>query len=102
MFEQKRCTRNSAVCYNFGMDNPKLTDELRSALSDGTEVVVEDDQTGKKYVIVQMSLHNQAIQALREKEDRESIQRGLEDMEAGRVHATEEVDNRIRAKLGFA
>ena len=40
-------------------------------------------------------------QALRQQEDLAAIQAGINDMEAGSVVAFEEVDARIRAKLGI-
>lgn len=86
------------------MDNPKLTDEQRNALkkSGGTEAVVEDEQTATQYVIVSMQVHTEAKQALREKADRESIQRGIDDAEAGRVCSGEELTRHVKSDLGIA
>lgn len=61
---------------------------------------MEDAQTRQRYVLVDQGLHERAMQALQQQEDREAIQAGIRDMEAGNVVPFEEVDARIRAKLG--
>ncbi len=82
---------------------PKLSEDQRQALRDhlGGPITVEDDQTRKRYVLVDRVLHDQAMLALRRQEDLAAIQAGIGDMEAGNVVTFEEVDARIRAKLGM-
>jgi predicted transcriptional regulator len=85
---------------DFEMKRASLTDEQREALAcepDGIEV--EDPDTHKIYVLADADLHRRAMRALTDQEDREAIQAGIEDMEAGRVVSFEDVDRRIRAKL---
>jgi predicted transcriptional regulator len=78
-----------------------LTNEQREALlAEPTGIEVEDAQTNKLYVLADAELHRQALQALNDLKDREAIRAGIADMEAGRVVAFEEVDRRIRRKLG--
>jgi predicted transcriptional regulator len=82
------------------MNRTSLTEEQREALAlqpDGIEV--EDPETRKVYVLADAELHRRALEALANQEDREAIQAGIADMEAGRVLPFEEVDRRIRAKL---
>jgi predicted transcriptional regulator len=82
---------------------PKLTDDQRRALRSRPEgpVPVEDEQTRKVYVIVDQEVHLKAMEALRDQEDQAAIQAGIDDMEAGRVVPFEEVDARIRQRLGM-
>ncbi len=84
--------------------NAKLPAELREQLQanqDAQGYALEDEQTHKIWIVIDEQTHRRAMQALREKEDRESIQRGIDDMEAGRVVPLEEVDARIRSELGL-
>jgi predicted transcriptional regulator len=79
-----------------------LSDEQRRALDqqpDGIEI--EDERTRKVYVLTDAELHRRAIEALRKQEDAQAIQAGIDDMEAGRVVSFDEVDRRIRGKLGI-
>ena len=82
---------------------PKLSEDLRQALHDrpGGPITVEDEQTHQHYVLVDRALHDRAMQALRQQEDLAAIRAGIDDMEAGNVVTFEEVDARIRAKLGM-
>lgn len=82
---------------------PKLTEDQRRALREHPEgpVPVEDEQSKRVYVIVDRQVHQQAMQALRDQENLAAIQAGIEDMEAGRVVPLEEVDARIRQRLGM-
>jgi predicted transcriptional regulator len=63
---------------------------------------VEDDEMQQSYVLVDRELHDRAMLALKQLEDLAAIQAGIDDLEAGRVVAFEEVDARIRAKLGIS
>ena len=79
-----------------------LSDEQRQALDQQPEgIEVEDSQTRKLYFLTDAELHHRAMQALKRQEDRDAIQAGIDDMEAGRVEPFEEVDRRIREKLGL-
>lgn len=77
---------------------PKLTSEQRAALSqsDGP-VLVEDTETSRVYYLVDES----AMHSLRQREDLSAIRDGIADMEAGRIIALDELDARIRARLGL-
>ena len=76
---------------------PKLTQEQRAALdqSDGP-VLVEDDQRNRVYFLVDESTFNKVQQ----QEDLAAIREGIADMEAGRIVTMEDLDARIRARLG--
>lgn len=79
-----------------------LSDEQRRALDqqpDGIEI--EDERTRKVYVLTDAELHRRAIEALRKQEDAQAIKAGIDDMEAGQVVSFDEVDRRIRDKLGI-
>ena len=79
-----------------------LSDEQRLALDQQPEgIEVEDSQTQKVYVLTDAEVHRRAMQALKRQEDRDAIQAGIDDMEAGRVIPLEEVDRQIRKELGF-
>ena len=82
---------------------PKLSEDQRQALRDhsGGPIPVEDEQTRQHYVLVDRGLHDRAMQALQQQEDLAAIQAGINEMEAGNVVTFEEVDARIRAKLGI-
>jgi hypothetical protein len=83
----------------------KLTNEIRLAMCEhpGEPVTVEDDQTQKVYVLVEQDLHQRAMAALRRQEDDfASLQRGIDQMEAGLGRPLAEVDAEIREQLGFA
>lgn len=82
---------------------PKLTTEQLQALQQarGEPVPVEDENSDKVYVIVDRQTHEQAMKALRQQEDCAAIQRGIEDMEAGRGMPVEEADKHLRERLGF-
>jgi predicted transcriptional regulator len=77
---------------------PKLTPEQREALSqsDGP-VLVEDGETNRVYFLVDES----TLDTLQQQEDMTAIREGIADMEAGRMVTLEELDARIRARLGL-
>jgi len=85
------------------MSMPKLTDEQRQAIQSqaGDFPRVEDDQSNKVYVLVDVDLHQRAMQALRQQEDIDAIQAGLDAVASGDVSPLAEVDRRIREELGF-
>ena len=71
---------------------PKLTSEQLEALrTDGAPLPVEDEHTKQVYFLVD--------RATLESADRDSIRRGIADMEAGRVITLEELDARIQAAI---
>jgi hypothetical protein len=73
----------------------KLTHEIRLALREhpGEPVTVEDDQTQKVYVLVDQDVHRRAMAALRQQDDDlASLQRGINQMEAGLGRPLAEVD----------
>jgi predicted transcriptional regulator len=82
---------------------PKLSEDQRQALRDhpGGPIPVEDEQTRQRYVLVEQELHDRAMQALKRQEDPAAIQAGIDDMVAGNVVPFDDVDARIRAKLGM-
>jgi predicted transcriptional regulator len=77
---------------------PKLTSEQREALnqSDGP-VAVEDEETRRVYFLVDESTFN----TLQQQEDLVAIRDGVADMEAGRIVTLDELDARIRTRLGL-
>ncbi len=78
----------------------RLSDEQRRALDQQPEgIEVEDGQTQKVYFLTDAEVHRRAMQALQRQEDRDAIQAGIEDMEAGRVEPYENVSLRLRTHL---
>ena len=82
----------------------RLSEDQRQALRDRPNgpLSVEDEQLQRSYVLVDRQMHERAMQALEQQDDLAAIQAGIDDLEAGRVVAFEEVDARIRAKLGLS
>jgi hypothetical protein len=84
--------------------NPRLSPEQRQAITErqGQPIPLEpDDQTQQVYVLVEQQTFDRAMQALAEREDLESIRRGIEQMKDGKGRPLSEVDADIRQKLGF-
>jgi hypothetical protein len=80
--------------------SPKLSVEQREAIrSQGSPILVEDDETNQVYVLVETPTYERAIEALEFQRSQEAIHEGIADMEAGRVAPLQEVCARIRAKL---
>lgn len=77
---------------------PKLTAEQRAALSGHLgPLPIEDEQTQRVFFLLdQVTLDN-----LQREADRAAIRDGIADMEAGRLLTLEQLDARIRAKLGL-
>ena len=82
---------------------PKITDEQRRALAalHGQPVPAKDEQTQEVYFIYTEDLHERAMQAMRREEDIASIQRGVEQMEAGKGRPLADADAAMRKDLGF-
>ncbi|MCH8044178.1 MAG: hypothetical protein IID44_10725 [Planctomycetes bacterium] len=80
-----------------------ITEQQRQALHEqqGRPVPARDEQTQGNYFIVEEDLHRRAMRALQEKEDVAAIQAGVDAAADGRVSTLEEVDARIREKLGL-
>lgn len=77
---------------------PKLTAEQRAALSGHLgPLPIEDEQTQRVFFLLdQVTFDN-----LQREADRAAIRDGIADMEAGRLLTLEQLDARIRAKLGL-
>lgn len=92
---------NALARYRYNMVIP-ITDELRDALKASPDgVVVEDQDAQRTYIVADSAVHEEAMQALRRERDRQSIERGIADMEAGRTMSIDEADQQIRESLGF-
>lgn len=76
---------------------PLLTPEQSAALhSHGNKPMsIIDPATNHVYVVVAQATHDQAMDALRERNDESSIRRGIDDMEAGRYSPADEAFARI-------
>ena len=64
----------------------KLTEEQRAALAQQPEgIPCEDSVTQRQYFLIDAELHQRAMDALRQVQDLAAIQRGVDDMSAGRT-----------------
>jgi predicted transcriptional regulator len=80
--------------------NPKITPEMADALhANNGDVRVTDPDTQRVYVLVDDDTHRKAMEALRQREDLEAIQDGVDDMNAGRMVPAEEAHKRVREHL---
>jgi len=80
----------------------KLTNEQSDALhQSGDSLPLVDPKTEKVYVLVDQTVHLRAMAALhqQQKEDMSAIQRGIDDMEGGRVMTLEESKARTEDAL---
>lgn len=80
----------------------KLTTEQSDALhQSGESLPLVDPKTEKVYVLVDQSIHQQAMAALEHQReaDMTAIRQGIADMEAGRVMTLEESQARTEAAL---
>ena len=81
---------------------PKLSKELTDALhAHNGELRVVDPSDQRVYIIIDDETHRRAMEALREREDWESIQRGAAQADAGQGMTVDEADQKLRATLGF-
>ena len=81
---------------------PELSKEMADALhAEGGDLRVVDPSTQRVYVIVDNDTHERAMQALRQQEDWESIQRGAAQADAGEGMSLAEADRKLRDQLGF-
>ena len=78
----------------------KLSDDLRNALDQqqGQPLKIEDDKTNNVYVLLDANMYYSLVQ----QEDLASIQRGIDQMEAGQGRSLHEADADLRRKLGFS
>jgi predicted transcriptional regulator len=80
----------------------KLTIEQSEALhQSGDSLPMVDPKTERIYLLVDQSVHQQAMEALQRQRDDDmaAIQQGIDDMEAGRVMTLEESKARTEAAL---
>ena len=81
----------------------KLPPEIRDAIQRNPDQLwLEDEQTHAVYAVVDEQTYRRAMRALQEQEDLAAIQAGVDAAAEGRVSTLEEVDARIREKLGLA
>jgi predicted transcriptional regulator len=81
---------------------PELTKEIADALhAKNGDLRVIDPTTQRVYVLVDDETHERAMQALRQQDDWESIQRGAAQADAGEGMDLEEADQKLRSQLGF-
>ncbi len=79
-----------------------LSNEQRQALVRQPEgIEVHDYETQKVYFLADAALHQQAMEALHKQQEYNAIQRGIDDLEAGRVTPLDEADQQMRDELGF-
>lgn len=77
---------------------PNLTTEQREALAQSAGPVrIEDDQGHRVYFLVEES----TFINLQQREDLAAIREGIADMQAGRIVTMDELDARIRTRLGL-
>lgn len=79
----------------------KLTKDLTAALhaAGDNELEVVDPETQRTYVVVDVAVHRQAMEALRRQQDREAIAQGIAEMEAGEGLPIEEARRLARERL---
>lgn len=76
----------------------KLTAEQRAAMvAHEGPLPIADEQTQRLFFLVDQA----TLGKLQSEADRAAIHEGIADMEAGRVLTLEELDARIRAKIGL-
>jgi len=76
-----------------------LVSALHAAGDDGIEVV--DPDTHRVYQIVDRETHRRAMQALRERQDRNAIAEGIAQMEAEEGKPAERAFEEIQARLNL-
>lgn len=81
----------------------KLSEELQKAVdaNKGMPVEVEHPVTHKIFVLIEQPAHEKAMKALQQQEVLNSIQVGIEEMEAGGGTSLEEAEANLREELGF-
>lgn len=73
---------------------PKISAEQRAALEDGPgRILVEDSETGRKYFLIEASY----FESMLARANLESLERGISDAEADRVHSLDEVRKEMSA-----
>lgn len=77
---------------------PKLTAEQREALAQSAGPVrIEDEQRHRVYFLVDESTYLN----LQQRADLAAVREGIADMQAGRIVTIDELDARIRTRLGL-
>jgi len=81
----------------------KLSKELSDALiaSGASEIEAVDPSSGRVYFIVDGDTHRQAMEALRQRQNRDAIAEGIAQMEAGQSKPLDKAIEDIRVRLGF-
>ncbi|MEO8495994.1 MAG: hypothetical protein ABI614_13050 [Planctomycetota bacterium] len=81
----------------------KLSKELSDALnaSGTSQIEAVDPTSGRVYFIVDGDTHRQAMEALRQRQDRDAIAEGIAQMEAGQGKPLNEAFEDMRVRLGF-
>ena len=77
--------------------NSEILDALHAAGENPLRVV--DPQTNRAFVIIDEETHQQAMEALRKSQDRDSIARGVAEMNAGEGRSVGEAIEDIRGRL---
>jgi hypothetical protein len=78
-----------------------LSKELLAALHASTdgELEVVDPDTSRVYLIVDSTLHREAMDALRRQQDRDAIARGVSELERGLGISTAEARKQTKERL---
>ncbi|MFO1004025.1 MAG: hypothetical protein U0936_27220 [Planctomycetaceae bacterium] len=81
----------------------KLSEEVAEALkaANGEALSVEVPGPDRRFVVVEQSEYDAAMEALALQRNLELIREGVADVEAGRVMPLDEAMERIRRELGF-
>jgi hypothetical protein len=79
----------------------KLNKELIAALQASGDDVLEvvDPETLRVYVVVDANVHREAMEALRSQQDRQAIEQGLAELEAGSGMSIDESRRLTRERL---
>ena len=93
-------TQRQNLRYHSAMTE-KLTKELAAALhaSGNVELQVVDPDTSRLYFIVDSETHRKAMEALRRQQDRDAIEQGIAEMEAGHGMLLNEAFDSVRSQL---
>jgi predicted transcriptional regulator len=80
---------------------PKLTEELSAAVAsnDNGSLEVVNPHDNRTYFIVEGSVHQQAMDALRRQQDHDAIAEGIAQMEAGEGKPLNDAFEDIRVRL---
>jgi hypothetical protein len=94
----RHCIAFHAILH--GMNPEPLTPDQTKALhAAGDKLPVIDVTTQQLYVVVDLDVHERAMEALREREDLEAIREGVAQVEAGEGVSIEEARKQTDAEL---